>query len=193
MPSHLPRYDEPGHTHFWTISCYRRLQFFHDDGMKRVVIEALRTLQTTLGVCLVGYLVMPEHVHVLLYPHARGTDVPIPIGNVLQVFKQYVGRLGKERLRDVWRRHQRLWSEPLNRWAKGSFDKQEVMNTRGYDRNIFTERELREKLDYCHKNPITRGLVGDAADWKWSSYRFYEFGDRSVLPMDWDGCWPIEW
>ena len=50
------------------------------------------------------------------------------------------------------------------------------MSTRGYDRNIFTERELREKLDYCHMNPITRGLVGDAADCKWSSYRFYEFG-----------------
>ena len=50
------------------------------------------------------------------------------------------------------------------------------MNTRGYDRNIFTEGELHEKLDYCHKNPITRGLVGYAADWKWSSYRFYEFG-----------------
>lgn len=65
MPSHLHRHDEPGHAHFWTISCYRRLQFFHDDGMKRVVIEALRALQTTLGVCLVGYVVMPEHVHVL--------------------------------------------------------------------------------------------------------------------------------
>lgn len=193
MPSHLHRYDEPGHTHFWTISCYRRLQFFHDDGMKRVAIEALRALQTTLGVCVVGYVVMPEHVHVLLYPHARGTDLPIPIGNLLQVFKQYVGRRGKERLREVWRRRQRLWSEPLNRWAQGSFDKQEVMNTRGYDRNIFTERELRTKLDYCHKNPITRGLVGIAADWKWSSYRFYEFGDRSVLPMDWDVCRPIEW
>lgn len=193
MPSQLRRHDEPGHTHFWTISCYRRLQFFHDDGVKRVVIEALRTLQTDFGVCLVAYVVMPEHVHVLLYPHARGNDVPIPIGNVLQVFKQYVGRHGKQRLRDVWRRRQRLWSEPLNRWARGAFDKQEVMNTRGYDRNIFTERELREKLNYCHKNPFTRGLVTDPADWKWSSYRYYELGDRSVLPMNWDGCWPIEW
>jgi len=67
------------------------------------------------------------------------------------------------------------------------------MNTRGYDRNIFTADELREKIDYCHKNPLTRGLVGDPADWKWSSYRFYEFGDASVLSMDWDGRWPIEW
>ena len=115
MPSRLRRYDEPGHTHFWTISCFRRLQFLHDDGMKRVVIEALRSLQTTLGVYLVGYVVMPEHVHVLLYPHTRTHDVPIPIGNILQAFKQYVGRHGKQRLRDVWRNRQRLWSEPLNR------------------------------------------------------------------------------
>ena len=87
---------------------------------------------------------MPEHLHVLLYPHVRGNDVPNPIANVLQAFKQYVGRHGKQRLRDVWRKRKRLWSEPLNRWARGSFDKQDVMNTRGYDRNIFTERELPE-------------------------------------------------
>ncbi len=111
---------------------------------------------------------------------------------MLQIFKQYIGRHGKQRLRDVWRRRQSLWSEPLNRWARGSFDKQNVMNTRGYDRNIFTERQLRVKLDYCHKNPITRDLVDDPADWKWSSYRFYEFADRSVLPIDWDGLRPIE-
>lgn len=107
MPSRLRRFDEPGHTHFWTISCYRRLQFFHDDGMKRVVINALRTLRTQMGICLIAYVVMPVHVHVLLYPHARGDD--------------------------------------------------------------------------------------DPADWKWSSYRFYEFGDSTLLAMDWDGCWPIGW
>ena len=36
-------------------------------------------------------------------------------------------------------------------------------------------------------------LAAGAADWRWSSYRFYEHGDRSVLAMDWDGRWPIEW
>lgn len=70
--------------------------------MKRVVIEALRVLQRRLGVCLVGYVVMPEHVHVLLYPHAKGDDVPIPIPSGLQAFKQFIGRHGKQRLRDVW-------------------------------------------------------------------------------------------
>jgi hypothetical protein len=112
---------------------------------------------------------------------------------VLQCFKQYVGRHGKKRLRDVWRTRGCLWSPPLNQWATGKFDKQEVMNARGYDHNIFTREVLHEKLAYCHKNPLTRGLVRDSAEWKWSSYRFYEFGDRSVLAMDWDGNWPIRW
>jgi putative transposase len=193
MPSHLRRYDEPGHTHFWTISCYRRLQFFHDDGMKQVVIKALRTLQTKIGVCLIGYVIMPEHLHVLVYPHRRGEDKPVPIGEVLQTFKEYVGRQGKECLRDVWRQQGRLWSDPLNQWASGQFDKQEILHTRGYDRNILTRREFDEKLNYCHKNPITRGLVAAADEWRWSSYRFYEHADRSVLAMDWNGSWPIVW
>ena len=55
------------------------------------------------------------------------------------------------------------------------------------------EKTLREKMEYCHKNPVTRGLVAGAHEWRWSSYRYYEFADQSVLPMDWDGRWPIVW
>ncbi len=193
MPSRLRRIDEPGHTHFWTLSCYRRLQFFHDDGMKRVVIAALRNLSEKFGICLIACVVMPEHLHVMLYPHRRGDDVPISISELLQAFKQGIGYYGKQRLRTVWRKQGALWSLPLNRWAYGQFDKQEIMNTRGYDRNIFTEKELREKVDYIHKNPVTRGLVAGAADWKWSSFRYYEMRDSSVLPMGWNGAWPIIW
>ena len=45
MPTHLRRYDEPGDTQFWTIACKRRLTFFHDEGMKRIVADGLRVLQ----------------------------------------------------------------------------------------------------------------------------------------------------
>ena len=62
MPTHLGRYDQPGDSHFWTIFCRRRLTFFHDDGLKRIVAEGLRLLQQRFGVCLIGYVIMPEHV-----------------------------------------------------------------------------------------------------------------------------------
>ncbi len=193
MPSRLRRHDEPGHTHFWTVSCYQRLTFFWHDAMKRVVVDGLRVLQERFGVCLVAYVVMPEHVHVLVYPHPKGDDTPVPISQLWHAFKKHVGFHGKQCLRNLWVTDRKLWSQPLNNWARGDFDKQIIMNTRGYDFNIDRQNTLLEKIDYCHKNPITRGLVESPADWHWSSYRYYESGDSSVLKMDWDGVWPIVW
>lgn len=193
MPSHLRRINEPGHIHFWTISCHRRLGFFHHDAMKRIVVDGLRLLREKFGMCLVGYVVMPDHVHVLLYPHARGCDEPIDISRLLREFKQYVGFHGKVWLREYWRIHGGLWSGPLTEWARNDGAGKPIWKPRGYDFNIDRRETLMEKLDYCHKNPITRGLVERAEDWPWSSLRFYELGDRSVLAMDWDGGWPIEW
>ena len=193
MPGNLRRHDEPGHIHFWTISCFRRLGFFHVEPMKQVVVDALQQLQAKFNICLIGNVVMPEHVHVALLPHQRGQLDPLPISKLLNAFKQHVGFHGKRCLRDHWRSHGRLWSEPLNLWAGNAFGEQLIWNTRGHDFNIDCEKTLCEKLDYCHKNPVTRGLVNHPDEWPWSSYRFYELHDKSVLPMDWDGRWPIAW
>jgi putative transposase len=182
VPSGLRRYDEPGHIHFWTLSCFRRLGFFHHDDMKRVVIEALRMLKVKFSICLIGYVIMPEHV----------LD-PLPISMLLNAFKQYVGYHGKAALRDYWQQHRAFWSQPLNCWARGDFGRQSLWTTRGYDFNIDREATLVEKLDYCHKNPVTREIVGHPEDWRWSSYRYYELHDATVLAMDWDGCWPVTW
>ena len=193
MPKYLKRYDEPGHAHFWTISCYRRLTFFWHDDMKHIVVDAFRTLQSRFDACLIAYVIMPEHLHLIVYPHGKGDDKPIPISKLLHAFKQHIGFHGKRCLRDHWRRDGKLWSQPLNAWARGEFDKQIIMNARGYDFNIDQHKALLQKIDYCHKNPITRGLVERAEDWRWSSYRYYEYDDSCVMKMNWDGDWPIVW
>jgi REP element-mobilizing transposase RayT len=76
-------------------------------------------LQQRFGVCLIGYVIMPEHVHVIVYPHSRGKDDPLSISKLLHAFKKHVGFHGKERLREVWRVQGRLWSQPLNAWSTG--------------------------------------------------------------------------
>jgi putative transposase len=193
VPGNLRRHDEPGHIHFWTISCFRRLGFFHIDPMKQVVADGLRLLQKKFHICLVGYVVMPDHVHVLLLPHRQSAIQPLPVFKLLNAFKQHVGYHGKECLRDYWRAHCALWSDPLNQWARREFGEQPIWTPRGHDFNIEREETLVEKLNYCHKNPVTRELVTYPDQWRWSSYRYYELHDRSVLPMDWDGRWPIVW
>jgi len=44
----------------------------------------------------------------------------------------------------------------------------------GYDRNIRKDDTLRAAIDYIHRNPVRRGLVGGPSDWKWSSWHAYE-------------------
>ena len=101
-----------------------------------------------------------------------------------------IGRHGKEALRAVWATHRSLGSRPLDAWATGDGPKP-FWKTRGFDFSVTTEQAFRVKLDYIHKNPITRGLVERAEDWPWSSFRYYERGDVSLIEMDWDGSWPI--
>ncbi len=78
MPSRLRRHDEFGQVHFLTISCYRRLQFFRHDGVKLAFIEALRAVRGKHAIRWLGHVVVPEHVHVLVLPQARGGEDGTP-------------------------------------------------------------------------------------------------------------------
>jgi hypothetical protein len=49
---------------------------------------------------------------------------------------------------------------------------------------VLSEKKTREKLDYMRNNPVKRGLAASPGNWPWSSWRFYNLGDRSVLEMD---------
>ena len=164
MPSKLHRFDEYGHSHFLTISCYRRLRFFDHDSIKQVFVNGMKRTRKKHGIRWMGYVIMPEHVHLLVFTTPTGLDAPVPISVVLQDLKQYVGRHGKEVLRSVWRERHSLGTRPMDEWARGDGPK-----------------------------PFwkTRGLVTRAEQWVWSSYRFYEFNDESLIAMDWDGSWPI--
>jgi REP-associated tyrosine transposase len=56
------------------------------------------------------------------------------------------------------------------------------MASGGYDRNISKERTLWKMINYIHCNPVRGRLVKETTDWKWSSARFYEFGETG--PVD---------
>ena len=59
-----------------------------------------------------------------------------------------------------------------------------VWQRRFYPYGIYSGKKEREKLDYMHNNPVTRGLVSSPRDWPWSSWRFYFMEDTSLIPMD---------
>ena len=200
MPSRLRRHDAFGHIHFVTFSCFRRLQFFRHAGVRDAFVETMKVVRDKLQIRWLGYVVMPEHVHLVVLPQAVGASEPVPISLVLHDLKGLSGRACKEALRECWRRRGSLGTTALDAWATGSVPhpgrvgdrpRKRFWKERGYDFNVLDENKVLEKLQYLHANPVRRGLVERADQWLWSSYRFYELGDDTMIAMDWDGGVPI--
>jgi hypothetical protein len=55
---------------------------------------------------------------------------------------------------------------------------------RFYDFNVHSAKKRREKLEYMHRNPVTRRLVKDPKDWVWSSYASYSRRGAPLMAID---------
>ncbi len=67
---------------------------------------------------------------------------------------------------------------------KTNCSKHKVWQDSYWDKNIFSERFLRQRLNYIHRNPVRAGLVENAEDYPYSSYRNYALGDHSLIEID---------
>src|SRR5258706_13951217 len=66
MPRDLRRYQESGQSHFVTFSCYRRKPFFDHPRRFQLFVLCLEEMRRRFELCVYAYVVMPEHVHLLL-------------------------------------------------------------------------------------------------------------------------------
>jgi putative transposase len=73
MPQNLKRYYGRGDLHFLTFSCYRRLPLLKTVRARNLFVKALGQIRERYKFRLVGYVVMPEHVHLLISEPAKGT------------------------------------------------------------------------------------------------------------------------
>jgi putative transposase len=160
MPSGLHRTYGAHHLHFITCSCYRRLPFLNRAHSRDRFLAVLEQVRERYHFVVVGYVVMPEHIHLLLTEPEIGSP-----SKVMQVLKQRTARaLLPKRKRKNPRQH-RLFGDDLQPRA--------FWQARFYDFNIWTTKKRVEKLRYMHRNPVKRGLVQSPEQWAWSSYRFY--------------------
>ncbi len=89
----------------------------------------------------------------------------------MKVVKQRFSRLVHGKGKPASEAQATLWSFPRNRiWQK-----------RFYDFNVWSTRKRIEKLRYIHRNPVKRGLVALPDQWKWSSFRYYAYGEEGPV------------
>ena len=173
MRNPLVRRYGHGHLHFITCSCYRRLPLLGTPKSRDTVLKILEEVRVRYQFRILGYVVMPEHIHLLISEPKNGTP-----SLVMQVLKQRVSRRLRRKRRRRNANQLKLW-EDSPRQPRRSF-----WQRRFYDFNVWSRKKKIEKLNYMHSNPLKRGLVTDPKLWRWSSYGFYQYGERGLCTPD---------
>jgi putative transposase len=173
MRNPLRRYYGHGHLHFITFSCYRRQPLLGSRRARDRFVKTLGEVRVRQGIRLAGYVVMPNHVHLLVSEPKKGD-----LSKVIQVLKQRASRAVRGKRRRVPKGQLRL------DFGESELEAKHLWQRRFYDFNVWSRRKVREKLDYMHANPVKRKLVRHPRDWPWSSWSYYEKGERGLVTID---------
>lgn len=158
----LRHYDNLGTARFVTFSTYRRQPTLTNETVIKVVLTCIDTARIKHGFRLVGYVVMPEHVHLVLYP-PEGMKLGLVIREIKSISARQIfqseGSAPEGERRVFWQR-------------------------RCYDHNCRTPETVVEKIRYCHNNPVKRGLVATPGEYRWSSWGSYHEESDVALVVD---------
>jgi len=168
------RCNEPGDAHALTFCCFQRQALLNADRTRRWFLEALDAARAKHAFDLWAYVIMPEHVHVVIWPR----EPVYSISEILSDIKQPVTRRAIKYLRTQapaflrrLRDEQPSGKVAHRFWQRGG----------GFDRNLFKPDAIHAEIEYMHANPVRRGLVERPEDWPWSSARY--FAGRADVPL----------
>jgi REP-associated tyrosine transposase len=176
-----PRHFAPGQLQFITASTYRRTPLFSSPRFCREFVKALAEVREEFHFRLLGWVLMPEHFHLLIWPQ--------PAESTSRVVQQLKQRSAAGILRILRANSGQAWCArtlarlrlPPSVHNQAAF---RVWQRRFYPFGIYSEKKRLEKLNYMHANPVKRRLAASPDLWPWSSFRFLHLGDDSVLKMD---------
>ena len=168
MRNPLKRHYGQGNLHFLTFSCYRRRPFFATPRARNVFVKYLDGVRKEKRFLLLGFVVMPEHVHLLVSEPQQGD-----LSTALQVLKQQVAR-----------RLLKMKTAQLQLEFAGPDEERHLWQRRFYDFNVWSEGKFNQKLKYMHANPVKRRLVLQPKDWPWSSWSHYSNEEGGLIRID---------
>jgi REP-associated tyrosine transposase len=175
--------NQPNILHYVTTVTFNRVPVFRSDHACELFVASLAETRQHCAFKLIGYMIMPDHVHLILNPVGRSiSDV--------------IGRLKSSSARKIldWLREDRhevsLRKLALNVPQKKSHT--HAVWLKGFSSiDLWSPRFILQKLSYIHLNPIRAQLCSHPAEWKWSSYGAYLSHEPETVPIEIDerGYW----
>jgi REP element-mobilizing transposase RayT len=126
-----------------------------------------------------GYVIMPNHIHLLVYT----TNTIDSINNIIGTGKRFMAY-------EIVKRLRRLNELELLKKMQESVSKKEMERSKKHQvfepsmeiKEIYTEKFIRQKLNYMHKNPVSGKwkLVEHYLDYEYSSAKYYDLGVEGI-------------
>ena len=167
----------PGVTHELTFSTYHRERVLGFAACAEAFLATLAEATQEKEWHLWAYVVMPDHVHLLLTPQDDQTiaevlkRIKMPSSFAIWTLLEKADPAMCERLRVINDR-----GRPERRiWQRGG----------GYDRSIYGDDVKTLAINYIHNNPGKKGLVERAEDWPYSSLGYFEGLQSICLTSPW--------
>jgi len=188
MTEGLHRFYGGNDLHFLTFSCYQRHPLLRNEAYCDLFLKILERVRRRYRLVVLGYVVMPEHVHLLVSEPQRET-----LSTAIQALKVgFVRSLerGEVGSPPTSRKGGEKWGTPIHH-PSGPSTPNHFWQARFYDFNVWTEHKRIEKLHNIHRNPVARGSVPSPEQWPWSSFSWYlhreagpvQINDTNILVM----------
>jgi REP element-mobilizing transposase RayT len=162
----------------WTVVDWLRL--FDKDSYRQIVLDALNYLRTHKNTQLNAFVVMPTHIHAVLWP-----ELEISLSDVTRDFKRFTSReISREANRQNDFEFTNVFKKARSENRAQDVSAFQVWQEGSHPEAIFTEKFARQKIDYIHLNPIRAGLVKTSGEFPYSSARAYLFGEETYPPTD---------
>ena len=183
---HLFKSREQNLVHYVTCVTFNRVPVFRSEERCSLFIEALSDTRAKDPFKLIGYVVMPDHIHLLANPIEL---------NITKVVGRLKGRSAMKILKSC-RAEDKV--DVLDRLAlprplsSGQTHAVWLQDFSSID--IWSHKFIRQKLHYIHMNPVRAGLCDHPAKWRWSSYHAYFPHQTGNVPIevDWRWLWSAE-
>ena len=166
-----------GYIYFVTAVVYKRLPLFIKPSFIIPLLDSLNFYRYKQQYQILGYVIMPDHIHLLIQPLGTYTISDIMRDYKTFTAKRLIRQAEVENRRDLLAAFSQAGEETGRSENK-------VWQDSFWDKIIYTEKFLRQKLNYMHRNPIRAGLIDDLDAYLYSSYRNYVYDKQTVIEID---------
>jgi len=154
---------------FFTATCLNWQPLLQSHDHKRIIIDSLSFLVNDKRIWLYGYVIMPNHVHIIWCKQPEWLNK-----NVQQHFSKFTAQQLKFSLMNN--------SAELKNYKSTQNDRDyQFWERRPHKATLYNRNVLEQKLDYIHYNPVKAGLCNLPEDYTYSSARYYLLNDDDAL------------